>query len=272
MIARGAITQRATAERLPAQTIERDYVLAHLCAEIGAGDDARLVFKGGTLLRLCHFREYRHSADLDFSAVGGLSRTAAQDIVGDAAAACRERVEFPTLELTDRDGGSAWVAYVGPLGSRPRRIKVDISDDEVVESHRRLPMHLRWPDLPDSPAIEGYTLDEVAAEKLRCIAERLQCRDLYDLQMLLDSGDAAPLEVWELYLRKARNDVGRSRATTPPGEWAAVFERRLAVYRDRWDAELGEYLAVDVPAYAEVERRIRRQLAPVVAAARALAT
>ncbi len=55
MITKGLITRRANDEHLPAQTIERDYVLAHLCADIGAIGDARLVFKGGTLLRLCYF-------------------------------------------------------------------------------------------------------------------------------------------------------------------------------------------------------------------------
>ncbi|HVA89450.1 MAG TPA: hypothetical protein VNL71_06380 [Chloroflexota bacterium] len=39
---------------MPAQTIERDYVLTHLCAEVGVLHDSRLIFKGGTLLRLPH--------------------------------------------------------------------------------------------------------------------------------------------------------------------------------------------------------------------------
>jgi len=73
MIAKGVITQRANDERLPAQTIERDYVLAHVCTDIGSVGDPRLVFKGGTLLRLCYFADYRYSADLDFSAIDGLS-------------------------------------------------------------------------------------------------------------------------------------------------------------------------------------------------------
>ena len=51
MIAKGVITRRANEEHLSAQTIERDYVLAHLCAEIGSIGEPRLVFKGGTLLR-----------------------------------------------------------------------------------------------------------------------------------------------------------------------------------------------------------------------------
>ncbi|MDQ2875184.1 MAG: nucleotidyl transferase AbiEii/AbiGii toxin family protein [Actinomycetota bacterium] len=71
---------------MPAQTIERDYVLAHLCADIGALDDPRLVFKGGTLLRLCYFETYRYSADLDFSATSGLPRSGALALVATAAA------------------------------------------------------------------------------------------------------------------------------------------------------------------------------------------
>jgi uncharacterized protein len=129
VIAKGAVTQRANDERLPAATIERDYVLGQLCADIGVSGDSRLVFKGGTLLRLCYFADYRYSADLDFSAVDGLSTA---DAVARAAEACRRRVEFPVLEVSSADGGPAAVSYVGPLGSKPRTIKLDISDDELV--------------------------------------------------------------------------------------------------------------------------------------------
>ncbi len=178
MIAKGPIAQRAHDERLPAQTIERDYVLAHICAEIGALGEARLVFKGGTLLRLCYFENHRYSADLDFSAVGGLSAGDANAAVGKALEACRHRLELPTLELSEVEGVTAWIAYRGPLRSRPRKIKLDVSDTELVEAHRRLPLQLRWSDMSADAAIQEYTLGEVSAEKLRCIAERVQCRDL----------------------------------------------------------------------------------------------
>jgi hypothetical protein len=61
----------------------------------------------------------------------------------------------------------------------------------------------RWPDLQEGSAIDGNTFGEVAAERVRCIAELLQCRDLYDLHELLDGGQVDPLEGWHLYLRKA---------------------------------------------------------------------
>lgn len=270
MISKGAITKRANEERLPAQTIERDYVLANLCADIGAIGDPRFVFKGGTLLRLCYFEPYRYSADLDFSAVDGLSWGEAIAIVAAASRACVDRVELPALEVSTPDRRTAWVTYVGPLTSRPRTLKLDVSDTELVEAHAPMPLRARWPDLPDDAAIEGYTLTEVGAEKLRCIAERLQCRDLYDLHELFDSGHLNALEVWELYLRKAANDVTRGRQRTAPMHWATTFDRRLEAYRDRWDAELGDYLAEGIPTFSDIERRSRRYLTAVLAASRAL--
>ncbi len=104
---------------------------------------------------------------------------------------------------------SPWVTYVGPLG-RPRRLKVDISADELVSSLTRVALQRRWPDLPDDAAIDAYTLDEVSAEKVRCIVERLQCRDLYDMHELLDGGHVDALDAWHLYLRKAENDLRKA--------------------------------------------------------------
>lgn len=153
MIAKGLITKRANKDLMPAQTVERDYILAQLCADIGTGRDARLVFKGGTLLRLCYFEDYRYSADLDFSAVDGLSSADAIGAIQHAAAACRARIELPLLEIVDTDGTTAWVNYVGPLGSKPRTIKLDVSQiwhlylrkaaNDVVRGKQRTPPS-RW--------------------------------------------------------------------------------------------------------------------------------
>ncbi|MGO9903551.1 MAG: nucleotidyl transferase AbiEii/AbiGii toxin family protein [Solirubrobacteraceae bacterium] len=271
MIPKGPITKRAQAEGLPAQTIERDYILAHICARIGETHNSRLVFKGGTLLRLCYFDEYRYSADLDFSAIDGLTCADALAILAHAVDLTRQEVELPALQLEDPEGGAAWISYVGPLGGKPRKIKLDISDDELVESHRRLDLQRRWPDLPDGTSIEGYGLDEVGAEKLRCIAERVQCRDLHDIHELLAGGHIDPLEAWYLYLRKSDNDVARGRQRTPPREWSLTFERRMALYKERWLDELSDYLTTEVPPFRDVDRRARSHLSDVLAAARELA-
>jgi predicted nucleotidyltransferase component of viral defense system len=271
VIARGLITKRANEDQLPAQAIERDYVLAQLCADIGAKDEPNLVFKGGTFLRLCCFEDYRYSADLDFSAVDGLSRGQALESVMAAATLCRERLEMPELSVADDAGTTAWITYVGPLQSKPRRLKLDISDTELVEHHSRVVLQRRWPDLPYEAAIEGYTMDEIGAEKLRCLAERMQCRDLFDLDALLEGGHLDPLEVWALYLRKAENDRVHGKQRTPPHEWASRFDDRMDSYRTRWEDELNEYVS-EPPRFDAVERRTRRRLSDVLIEAAKLST
>jgi predicted nucleotidyltransferase component of viral defense system len=271
MIAKGFITQRADDERMSAQTIERDYVLAHICAEVGMRGDARLIFKGGTLLRLCYFADYRYSADLDFSAVKGLSRAQATDLVADAADNCRRRLEMPMLEVTREANESTWVRYVGPLESKPRKIKLDISENEFVASSALVRLQQLWPDIPKGSTIVGYTLDEVAAEKVRCIAERLQCRDLYDIHELLISGDVDPLEAWNLYLQKAENDRIHGKQRKSPSEWSETFERRIFEYDKRWKAELDDYLPNGVPSFDAVKRVTRRKLASLLNAADGIA-
>lgn len=73
---RAQITQQAARDGVPAPTVERDYVLAHIIAGLAALDiDHGLVFKGGTALRLCYFDDYRYSADLDFSLIAAILAT-----------------------------------------------------------------------------------------------------------------------------------------------------------------------------------------------------
>jgi predicted nucleotidyltransferase component of viral defense system len=180
-------------------------------------------------------------------------------------------LEFPVLEVTQEANKAPWVKYVGPLMSKPRKIKLDISDNELVGSRVIVNLQQRWPDLPKGATIVSYTLDEVAAEKVRCIAERLQCRDLYDIHELLDGGHVDPLEAWNLYLRKTENDRLHGKQRTPPNEWSEKFERRIVDYGRLWDAELGDYLSNGIPPFDAVKRVSRRKLAPLLSAAGAIA-
>ena len=85
MIHRNLIIRQADADGMEASTVERDYVLAHALTAIFRNDtQGKVVFKGGTALRLCHFDEYRYSADLDFSLVDGLDIDGALQLIGSA--------------------------------------------------------------------------------------------------------------------------------------------------------------------------------------------
>lgn len=48
----------------------RDRIQHHIIAALADIDDNRLIFKGGTLLRVCGLLDHRHSEDLDFDWLG----------------------------------------------------------------------------------------------------------------------------------------------------------------------------------------------------------
>lgn len=251
MIHPNLIKRRADEDGLSASAVERDYVLAHALAAISRHDEqAQIVFKGGTALRLCHFEDYRYSADLDFSLINDLGIDGALRFVADALVDCEEHIGFPLLRLTG--AAPPRIEYVGPLGAKPRSLKLDLAGDELVENTTTLPIARRYDD-QDACECLVYTLDEIAAEKLRCVMQRLQCRDLYDLHELLVVRDVDAKAVWPVFERKARH---RDR---DPDRFAEYFDSRVPKWKDRWDRELPEYV-VSPRHFDGVLRAVRREL------------
>ena len=163
MLTRHAITRRADADGVDAAVVERDYVLAHIVAHLSRAkpaDGGRLVFKGGTALRLVHIGEYRYSADLDFTVIDG-SAVAATAGMAEVLEAARRHAGMPVLELTE--GESPAIAYIGPLeAGKSRRIKLDVSDSELVESvEQRTILQDVWSDLPRPVPFEVYPIEEI---------------------------------------------------------------------------------------------------------------
>jgi predicted nucleotidyltransferase component of viral defense system len=253
MLTRHLITRRADEDGVDAAIAERDYVLAHIVSQLHFArpmDGGRLVFKGGTALRLVHMRDYRYSADLDFTIVGG-GVDASITALSVSIEAARDQAGFPLLELTSDATG---VAYVGPLGAKPRRIKLDMATDEYVETvtHAAV-LDGVWNDLPAREPFDVYPVDEIAAEKLRCIIQRVQCRDLYDLYRLADDMNVSFAEVRPLFERKAEAKG------LDPAAFPDKFGDRLDRYRQRWEREMSEHVA-PVPRFDDVVRVVRRHL------------
>jgi predicted nucleotidyltransferase component of viral defense system len=249
MITKAKITRRSSKEGVSARAVERDYVLAHVVAAVAISKAVtNLVFKGGTALRMCHFKEFRYSADLDFSIVDGT--------VQDGLQAVRESIKnvagsVSQLELTEDDPPR--ISYVGPL-NRHRTLKLDIADDEYVVNTERCSLLPRWPDLPKAAKVLVYTPLEVASEKLRSILQRLQCRDLFDLYMLFHEAGVEVREAAALFEPKAKH------RGFDPQSFSVRYKERLAQYEKRWEAELGEHLPKTVPHFKKVEREVARHL------------
>ncbi len=256
MIGRGEVTKQAQLNRVDAQTVERDYMLAHVAIDIAALAGERMVLKGGTGLRLCHYENYRYSADLDYSLVG-ISETTAFDIIGTALGQCIVRIGAATLEL-DIEADPPRINYVGPLAAKLRTIKLDLADDELVIGHAAVPPVVNWRDVPESAFIRCYTLTEICAEKLRCVIQRRQCRDVYDLWTLLeDRGGTDLFEAWHRFERKAEHKG------LDPQRFFDRWETGLRWYGSRWTNELTDYLGSDCPEFSAVSRALNHHVARV---------
>jgi predicted nucleotidyltransferase component of viral defense system len=255
MLRRLEILQRAERDGVDAVVAERDYVLAHVVAHLyraRISEKAQLVFKGGTALRFVHLDEFRYSADLDFTVLNGASANglvALQEVVE----AARVHGGFPVLDLqiTERPA----LLYRGPLQSdRLRRIKIDIADDEII-AYQELGV-LRngyWRDLPAQIPFAVYGAEEIAVEKVRCILQRVQCRDLYDLFRLIEDLNVDLAQIRPHFESKARLKG------LDLGSFEERFENRLEHYRKRWNLEMQVYL-LDPPEFESVSRKVRRAL------------
>lgn len=251
MIDSNQIIKQADDDRVPATTVERDYILSHVLAAIANCEQAEeIVFKGGTALRLCYFEDYRYSADLDFSLIGELDRPGALHAVAGALAACQQTLGLTALSLTDATPPR--IEYTGPLG-RSRRLKLDLADDELVENTTRRPVFRRYEDQGEGDCL-AYTLEETAAEKLRCVIQRLQCRDLYDIHELFVVRGLDLSFVWPLFERKTRH------RKLDPSLFPARFEERLPHYKARWTSELSDHVPGEPPQFESLLRAVRRAL------------
>jgi predicted nucleotidyltransferase component of viral defense system len=193
--------------------VEKDYALGWLLWGIHQHPQAKndWVFKGGTCLKKCYFETYRFSEDLDFSyrgieqpTVDGLTKILADvsDTLMDASG-----MEFPKnsiqFEIFKNPRGSlsiqGGIKYRGPVRpnvgvAQMQRIKIDITLDEpLVLSPTIKKVDHPYSDTPaEGISILSYCYEEVFAEKVRALAQRLRPRDLYDVIHLYRRMDLNP--------------------------------------------------------------------------------
>lgn len=178
--------------------IEKDYALGWMLAAIAEDADlgSSWIFKGGTCLRKCYYETYRFSEDLDFTVIEGGPEDP------DELAGIFERIgerlgEQAGLQITIDDRSfrrrrnlrgnpttEGRIAFRGP-NAPPilPKIKLDLTSDEVL-AHRPVRRQIVHPysDQPlPTPGVLAYTVADLAAEKIRALAERCRPRDLYDV-------------------------------------------------------------------------------------------
>lgn len=178
----------------------------------------RLVFQGGTCLRLC-YGGVRYSEDLDFTTPEKLSEV---DLAGFADALSRAldaqyhlgvRVKEPTsIKAFDGDGMlKRWQIIVNTAPERPdlpsQRIKIEIAHIPSYDVVPRL-LSINYPELPKSFAnmlIRCESTDEILADKLISFANATHTpryRDLWDIPWIIGACGWRAIEVASMVRRK----------------------------------------------------------------------
>lgn len=144
-----------------------------------------LVFKGGTYLWFFHHTQ-RYSEDLDFTATGKISPTMMEDTIQSlknwGIKSTGKKIEGPHSGVTFR------IAAEGPLYKGPQSLTfvyVEISQREnILQETKTFSLVNEAYEFP-TKILQGMSLDEVAAEKVRAIMTRDKPRDVYDLAFLI---------------------------------------------------------------------------------------
>lgn len=184
---------------LASNVIEKDYMLGWLLAGISQHSElsASWAFKGGTCLKKCYFETYRFSEDLDFTLTEAEHQNrdflvntfkGIADWIYDASGIeiPRDLIRFDVYtNPRGKTSVQGRIAYRGPSrpGGDPPRIKLDLTDDEVLVADpvSREVFH-PYSDTPEGGIhVPCYCFEEVFAEKIRALSERLRPRDLYDV-------------------------------------------------------------------------------------------
>lgn len=210
MISRQELLDLATDFGLAPNVIEKDYALGWLLAGLGRHPVTRdtWLFKGGTCLKKCFFETYRFSEDLDFTLrdpahldeafLGTLFQEIADWTYDQTGLVLPPEARKVQVYDNPRGGRSAEgrIGYRGPLGrvGDAPRVKLDLTDDErVVLASDRREVHHPYSDRPaDGIQVTTYRFEEVFAEKVRALAERLRPRDLYDVVHLYRRRELEP--------------------------------------------------------------------------------
>ncbi len=248
--------------RVPEAVIERDYCLSWFLFGL-ANSPLRndLVFKGGTALRRCHFRDYRFSEDLDFTLAEdkSLDEVIRQldnlfEWVNDESG-----IQFGLgkQESPHANNYTFYLTYVGPLPGKEKNVKVDISFREIllhpVEERPIIRTYEEYSDFIEDATIKVYSLNEVAIEKICALhsPSRNEPRDLYDIYYLTE-GEGVKIDNLVDDVDAKLQCKGHS-LEARRGE----FEKKEARLKSLWEKRLSTQM-VSLPEYDDVFRAVKR--------------
>ena len=199
MISKEEALKLANSLGLRPDTVEKDYVLGWMLHGIYANPQLKnkWTFKGGTSLKKCFFETFRFSEDLDFTISEKIHLDGdfllknfhkIADFIYEQTGIEFDKSQFK-FKIIDKENGNKYaqgkIYFNGPLRRKNNyaTIKLDLTNDEVlVLKPVKKEVHHPYSDKPNSGiSINCYAFEEIIAEKIRALAQRIRPRDLYDV-------------------------------------------------------------------------------------------
>jgi predicted nucleotidyltransferase component of viral defense system len=262
MIKPGEIQKKAREVEVRDQQIEKDYILSWILK--GVSEHKKLskiiVFKGGTVLKKIYFADYRFSEDLDFTLLdNNITNEQIFEWFKETFEYVKEEANIP-LEIIDdnehEDGGiNFYISYVGPLGGfgNNKKVKVDISRSEKLEFEPVIKQAIIEYSDEEEYKLLCYPLEELLVEKLRCVMQRMQPRDYYDIWYLLE---VHGMDI-DFYTLEFKNKCKSKELD--PADFYKKLEQKLPQYKARWQKSMSDQIK-DLPDFDQIQREIQRQL------------
>jgi uncharacterized protein len=262
MIKPGEIQNRARADGVRDQQIEKDYILSWILQGIAQYDQLSktIVFKGGTVLKKVYFEDYRFSEDLDFTLLNNdISNDQIFKWFAEVFEYIQEEANIP-LEIIDNheheDGGiNFYISYVGPLGGlgSTKKLKIDISRSESLAFKPIMKEIILGYSDQEAHQLLCYPLEEVLVEKMRSVMQRMQARDFYDIWYLLE------IHKMDIVFYMAEFRTKCESKEVDSGKFHTKLEQRLPQYKGRWQSSMADQIH-DLPDFDKVMREVMRHL------------
>jgi len=249
------------------RTIERDYHLGLILKAIAEEPQLKegVVFRGGTALRKCYFRDYRFSEDLDFTLLDRQLNN--QDKIGNLMKkVCRRTnqdfgttLELFKVSLAKAEYGEeafrAVLHFQGFLGRGKVKVDLSFTDKIFLEPIFRTIRH----DYPDrdkflEPQLKVFPLEEIIADKQTAISyirTYPRNRDLYDVWYIAKNAEVDWSKVKDTYLAKCRF------REIDPELIRDIDEDHLKRFGSYWEVQLSHQVA-NLPDFKEVGKDFLR--------------
>ena len=228
---------------------ERDRIQFHILRALAEMPSASgLLLKGGTMLRMCVFPDYRYSEDLDFE-WSDISEFAAlmDSAMRKASASSKSDIVF-----LQRGKGRNSAEFQSRISKG--RIRIDVGPVTESFPHAWSFQHNwnNWDSKEQNIKIMGHRLPSVAKDKFACLGARAKGRDFYDLMRLSELADVCE-EGWERYVREYNSQTSEQ---VDPKDLSNMIYANFDAIAKEWEISQNEHLLPQKEDFASVFEKV----------------